>query len=128
MHREPMMYKTASGRSPIQHTLQHDAVWAAHIACSPARIAVRRRHAMTYADFYRHSVEDPSAFWDAQARLIDWHEPYSQGLNYSRPPFARWFDGGKTNLCYNAVDRWLATQADAAALISVSADTGAETR
>jgi propionyl-CoA synthetase len=90
------------------------------------RASLSNGDAMTYADFYRHSVDDPSAFWDAQARLIDWHEPYSQVLDYRRPPFARWFDGGKTNLCYNAVDRWLATQADAAALIAISAETGEE--
>ena len=32
----------------------------------------------------------------------------------SRPPFARWFVGGTTNLCHNAVDRHLAARADAA--------------
>ena len=44
----------------------------------------------------------------SEAALIDWHTPFTQVLDYSRPPFARWFVGGRTNLCHNAVDRHLA--------------------
>jgi propionyl-CoA synthetase len=81
---------------------------------------------MNYADFYRQSIDDPHAFWASQARLVDWKEPFSQVLDYSNPPFARWFVGGKTNLCHNAVDRWLATQAGKPALIAISSETGTE--
>ena len=59
----------------------------------------------SYQDFYRHSIEDPDSFWGEQAKLIDWHKPLSKVLDYSKPPFARWFVGGQTNLCNNAVDR-----------------------
>ena len=48
------------------------------------------------------------AFWREQAALIDWQKPFAQVLDYSKPPFARWFVGGETNLCHNAVDRHLA--------------------
>jgi len=81
---------------------------------------------MKYADFYQQSIDDPHTFWDNEAQRIDWHKPYSQVLDYSRPPFAKWFVGGQTNLCYNAVDRWLATQADQPALIAISTETNSE--
>jgi propionyl-CoA synthetase len=81
---------------------------------------------MNYAEFYRQSIEDPHAFWAEQARLIDWDQPFSQVLDYSNPPFAKWFVGGRTNLCHNAIDRWLATQADRPALIAISTETGTE--
>ena len=81
---------------------------------------------MSYAAFYQESIEQPASFWDKEAKLIDWHQPYSQVLDHSRPPFAKWFVGGETNLCHNAVDRWLATQADKPALIAISTETNSE--
>jgi propionyl-CoA synthetase len=78
----------------------------------------------TYREFHARSIKDPTGFWDEQARLIDWHAPYTATLDYSRPPFARWFVGGRTNLCHNAIDRHLATRADGNALIYVSTETG----
>ncbi|MEN3296107.1 MAG: propionyl-CoA synthetase [Burkholderiales bacterium] len=81
---------------------------------------------MNYADFYRQSIDDPQAFWGEQARLIDWHQPFSQVLDYSKPPFTKWFIGGKTNLCHNAVDRWAAIQGDKPALIAISTETNTE--
>ncbi|BEP62066.1 propionate--CoA ligase [Variovorax sp. V213] len=79
-----------------------------------------------YEDFYRQSVDAPEAFWAEQARLIDWQAPPVQVLDASRPPFARWFVGGTTNLCHNAVDRHLAERADQPALVFVSTETGTE--
>ena len=84
--------------------------------------------ATAYAEFYRRSIEDREAFWAEQARLIDWQTAVRPGLDDSRPPFARWFVGGTTNLCHNAVDRQLATRGDQPALIYVSTETGSETR
>lgn len=81
---------------------------------------------MTYADFYQESIRQPEKFWDREAQLIDWHRPYQQVLDTSRPPFARWFVGGETNLCHNAVDRWLRTQPDQPALIAISTETNTE--
>ena len=80
----------------------------------------------TYSDFYRHSIEAPEVFWAEQARLIDWHRPPTQILDDSRAPFVRWFVGGQTNLCHNAVDRHLAQRAEQPALIAVSTETGTE--
>lgn len=78
---------------------------------------------MNYADFYQMSVEDPETFWRKEAQRIDWHQPFSQVLDYSRPPFARWFVGGQTNLCHNAVDRWASRQAEQTALIAITTET-----
>src|SRR3569833_1040697 len=81
---------------------------------------------MNYADFYRNSIDDPQAFWASEAKLIDWKEPYSQVLDYSKPPFAKWFVGGRTNLCHNAVDRWEGRQGNQPALIAISTETGSD--
>ncbi len=81
---------------------------------------------MSYAEFYKKSIDDPQTFWGKEAEQIDWHQPYSQVLDYSKPPFAKWFVGGQTNLCHNAVDRWLETQADKPALIAISTETNTE--
>jgi propionyl-CoA synthetase len=81
---------------------------------------------MKYAEFYQQSIDDPQRFWGNEAGLIDWAEPFSQVLDYSSPPFARWFVGGKTNLCHNAVDRWVAKQGDKPALIAISTETDTE--
>ncbi|MDF2465092.1 MAG: prpE [Ramlibacter sp.] len=80
----------------------------------------------TYAEFYRRSIDDRDAFWAEQARLIDWKQAPRTICDNSKPPFTRWFAGGTTNLCHNAVDRHLQTRPDQPALIYVSTETGAE--
>src|SRR5438876_1302590 len=77
----------------------------------------------TYAESHARSLADRGAFWRERASLIDWQTPFSQVLDYSRPPFARWFVGGRTNLCHNAIDRHLATRGEQAALIFISSET-----
>lgn len=79
-----------------------------------------------YADFYRRSLDQRDEFWAEQAKLIDWQTPPQQICDYSKPPFARWFVGGTTNLCHNAVDRHLPARAQQPALIAVSTETDQE--
>ena len=79
-----------------------------------------------YEAFYRRSLDDRDGFWGEQAQLIDWHVPPTQICDYSHPPFANWYLGGKTNLCHNAVDRHLAQHGDKPALIYVSTETDTE--
>ena len=79
---------------------------------------------MRYDDLYRHSIEQPEAFWAEAAKAIDWETPPQQILDDSKPPFRRWFVGGRTNLCHNAIDRHLTARADQPALIAVSTETG----
>ncbi len=80
----------------------------------------------SYKEFHRRSIEQPDAFWSEQAQLIDWHKPFDQVCDYSRPPFAKWFVGGQTNLCYNAVDRHVKTRPNDNALIFISTETDVE--
>ena len=80
----------------------------------------------TYRDFHRRSIEAREEFWSEQSKLVHWHRPFSKVLDYSRPPFAKWFVGGETNLCYNALDRHLAARGDQKALIYISTETGEE--
>jgi propionyl-CoA synthetase len=75
-----------------------------------------------YREFHRRSIADREGFWAQQAKLIDWHRPFSKILDYSRPPFARWFVGGETNLCHNAVDRHLASRGEQKALVWISTE------
>ena len=79
-----------------------------------------------YADFHRRSLTDRDAFWSEQAKLVDWKTPPQQICDYSNPPFAKWFVGGTTNLCHNAIDRHLKDRADQSALIFVSTETDVE--
>jgi propionyl-CoA synthetase len=79
-----------------------------------------------YQDLHRASITDPDGFWLKEAERIDWGRAPTRALDFSRPPFARWFPDGTTNLCANAVDRWAAKRPEEPALICVSTETGAE--
>ncbi len=77
--------------------------------------------------FSKRSLTDPDGFWSEQAQSIHWHQPFETVCDFSRAPFAQWFVGGMTNLCYNAVDRHLATNGGKAALHFISTETGEAT-
>ena len=79
---------------------------------------------MRYEDFHRRSIEQPEAFWAEAATAIDWNTPPHTILEYDHPPFRKWFVGGTTNLCHNAVDRHLAERGDQLALVGWSSETG----
>ena len=79
-----------------------------------------------YAELHQRSLSDREAYWAEQARRIDWHTPFTRVCNDDKPPFTRWFEGGTTNLCHNAVDRHVATRGDQNALIWVSTEVGQE--
>ena len=80
----------------------------------------------SYRDFHRRSIQDRDAFWREEARLIHWQKPFQKVLDYSRPPFSKWFVGGETNLCYNAIDRHLAARAHQKALVWISTEVDAQ--
>ena len=80
----------------------------------------------TIQAFHQQSIENPDAFWAAEAQRIDWQTPFEKTLDYSRPPFARWFVGGRTNLCHNAVDRHAAKRPNDRALVFISTETERE--
>ncbi len=77
----------------------------------------------SYREFHRRSIHDREGFWAEEAKRIDWHKPFGKVLAYEKPPFAKWFVGGETNLCHNAVDRHLAARGDQLALVWISTET-----
>jgi propionyl-CoA synthetase len=76
----------------------------------------------SYKELHRLSILDREGFWAREAKRIYWHKPFGKVLDYSRPPFAKWFVGGETNLCHNAVDRHLKDRGDQNALIWISTE------
>jgi propionyl-CoA synthetase len=71
-----------------------------------------------YDEVYRRSLDDPEGFWGEAAEAIHWYKKWDKVLDDSNPPFYRWFVGGVTNTCYNALDRHVeGGRADQAALI-----------
>src|SRR3974390_2410513 len=57
-----------------------------------------------YEELYKQSIEDPEAFWGGVAKDLHWFKPWDKVLEWDLP-WAKWFVGGKLNLCYNCVDR-----------------------
>ena len=56
-------------------------------------------------DVYDEAARDRLAFWATQARRLTWTREWDEVLDWSNPPFAKWFVGGKLNVAYNCVDR-----------------------
>ena len=57
---------------------------------------------------FEEAARDREAFWEAQAKCLDWFVPWESVLEWN-PPFAKWFVGGKLNACYNCLDRHMNT-------------------
>ena len=73
--------------------------------------------AVAKRDLYDQAAKDRLGFWAEQARALHWHKPFTKTLDYSNPPFAKWFEDGELNVCYNALDRHvLAGKGDKVAL------------
>src|SRR5262249_22064755 len=59
-----------------------------------------------YERLWQRAKDDPEGFWAEQAQALHWFRRWDQVLVWNEP-HARWFDGGKLNVCYNCVDRHL---------------------
>ena len=57
------------------------------------------------AELYRDAERDRLAFWAEQAGRLSWATPFTEVLDWSGAPFAKWFVGGRLNVAYNCVDR-----------------------
>ncbi len=57
------------------------------------------------ASAYEAAAEDRTAFWAEQARRLSWSTEPTETLDWSNPPFAKWFADGRLNVAYNCVDR-----------------------
>jgi propionyl-CoA synthetase len=80
-----------------------------------------------YAEVYARSLADPAGFWGDAARAVDWDRPCDRVLDDRRPPYYRWFAGGRMNTCANALDRHVASgRAEQLALVYDSPVTGSQ--
>ncbi|MDX2197779.1 MAG: acetate--CoA ligase [Phycisphaerae bacterium] len=73
-----------------------------------------------YLEMYERSIRDPEGFWAEIARRdFHWQAPWTRVCRHDfRDKIEiRWFEGAKTNVCHNAVDRHLATRADQTAIL-----------
>ncbi|MGC9668207.1 acetate--CoA ligase [Planosporangium sp. 12N6] len=68
----------------------------------PAELAA---NANVKEDAYAQAGSDRLAFWETQARRLTWAKDWDQVLDWSNPPFAKWFVGGQLNVAYNCLDR-----------------------
>ena len=83
-----------------------DAISTKSDLYTPSPDVIAQANVPDYLELRPQAIADPVAFWDARAReLVDWYEPYQQVLDKSKPPFFKWFVGGKTNIAHNALDR-----------------------
>ena len=76
----------------------------------PPSEAFKKRAHINSMEVYRkehqRSLDDPEAFWGEVAESLHWYKKWDRVLDDSKAPFYKWFTGGTTNICYNAVDRW----------------------
>lgn len=100
----------------IESVLQEQRLFA-----PPAELAASARIGSleAYRALCSKAETDPNAFWGDFARSeLHWFEPFDSVLDWSDPPFAKWFTGGTTNLSFNCLDRHLdGPRADKTALI-----------
>ncbi|GAA1995100.1 acetate--CoA ligase [Microbacterium pumilum] len=83
--------------SQIDHLLNETRRFAPSDQFAAAAVATR--------SLYDSAAADRDAFWAEQARALHWHTPFTQVLDWSNPPFAKWFDDGELNVAYNCLDR-----------------------
>lgn len=73
----------------------------------PSDKVLKNANVKEYDEAYRRSTEDPDSFWEEQADYLSWYRRWDKVLDKSNPPFYKWFEGGKTNIILNAIDRHL---------------------
>jgi acetyl-CoA synthetase len=75
----------------------------------PSQTVIENANAKEYDQMYQYSIENREQFWADQASLLRWYKPWDSVLDATNPPFYKWFNGGKTNIILNAIDRHLET-------------------
>jgi acetyl-CoA synthetase len=92
------------------------------LSAYPVADATRRAAQLddaAYQRLYRQSIDDPETFWAEQARaFLDWSKPWERVRRCDlRTGQAAWFEGAQLNVCYNCIDRHLATRGDHIAIL-----------
>jgi len=101
----PAAAEAGAAAATIESVLQEGRSFA-----PPAELAARARigSLAAYRELAERAEADPDGFWgEAARRELHWFEPFHTVLDWSNPPFARWFEGGSTNLSFNCLDRHL---------------------
>ena len=62
-------------------------------------------NAIAQPEIYEQAQSDRLEFWADQARRLHWHTPFTEVLDWSHAPVARWFGDGEINVAYNCLDR-----------------------
>jgi acetyl-CoA synthetase len=73
-----------------------------------------------YEKMYQRSIDDNEAFWAEQAQCVEWIKPFTKvkDVSFAKEDLhVRWYEDGSLNICYNCVDRHLATKRDDTAII-----------
>jgi len=66
---------------------------------------VRGSGKMEYDEAFKQSIKEPDKFWGEAAEMIHWEKKWDKVLDFTNPPFYKWFVGAELNTCYNALDR-----------------------
>jgi len=84
--------------SQIDHLLNEDRRFAPSAEFATSAVATM--------ELYERAAADREGFWADQAReLLHWHTPFTQVLDWTNPPFAKWYADGELNIAYNCLDR-----------------------
>ncbi len=62
-----------------------------------------------YEAFYEWSLKNRNEYWDDLAKELHWFEPWQTTFEWTNKPFFKWFTGGKFNIVYNCLDRYMDT-------------------
>ena len=100
--KQPRRSRSRQPESDIDVLLKEKRVFKA-----PA--AFKKQANIADPEIYRKAARNPEAFWAARARELTWFRPFRRTLSW-KPPHARWFVGGRTNLSFNCLDRHLDSQ------------------
>ncbi len=86
----------------IEHVLEETRLFEPSPEFSAAATVKTRAE---YDALYKKSIEDPEAFWAGVAEELHWFKKWDRVCNKDNMPFVKWFEGGKTNITYNCLDR-----------------------
>jgi len=64
-----------------------------------------------YEAFYEWSLKNRNEYWEDLAKELHWFEPWQTTFEWTNKPFFKWFSGGKLNIVYNCLDRYMDTPA-----------------
>ncbi len=103
-HAEPAVTESAS----IESVLHENRVFQPPEGVSSRIGGAYVKSLDQYHALYKRSIEDPDGFWSEAAGELHWFAPWSSVVEWKLPD-AKWFVGGQTNVCYNCVDRQIAS-------------------